>query len=247
LPRAAAAAACFGLAGAGREIEQKRIAGWAIERGIAPVVRVVGDAEPILAAASPDDCGIALICGTGSLAFGRNAAGETARCGGWGYLLVDEGSAYAIALAGLKAAAHTADGRGPSTALLARLQAALDAPSAADLIDRVYSSEMSREKLASLATIVFECGASDVVASTILKFAAHDLANMIAVLIQRLRLAQNKYPLAIAGSVILNQEAYRAEVLGELGRREAAPSNVSLVTEPVKGAVALARRAATTA
>src|SRR5262245_59230190 len=76
LPVTTAAAACFGLAGAGRESEQTRIANWAMQRGIATRVRVVGDAEPILAAASPDNCGIALICGTGSLAWGRNRAGE---------------------------------------------------------------------------------------------------------------------------------------------------------------------------
>src|SRR5205823_15045021 len=92
LPLTTAAAACFGLAGAGREIEQQRIASWAEKHGIAQNVRVTGDAEPILAAASPENCGVALICGTGSLAWGRNRAGVIARAGGWGYLLGDEGS-----------------------------------------------------------------------------------------------------------------------------------------------------------
>src|SRR5436190_14857564 len=59
LPRAAAAAACFGLAGAGREIEQQRIASWAEQQSIAHTVRVTGDAEPILASASSDNVGIA--------------------------------------------------------------------------------------------------------------------------------------------------------------------------------------------
>ncbi|MEX2027532.1 MAG: BadF/BadG/BcrA/BcrD ATPase family protein, partial [Pirellulaceae bacterium] len=100
LPRESVSAACFGLAGCGREEEQERIRSWAGERRIAAVVQVTGDAEPILAAASPDNWGIALICGTGSLAWGRNQRGQTARCGGWGYLIGDDGSAYAIALAG---------------------------------------------------------------------------------------------------------------------------------------------------
>ena len=82
LPRIAAAAACFGLAGAGREIEQGRIASWAGQQSIAHTVRVTGDAEPILAAASPDNVGIVLICVTGSLAWGRNRAGEIARAAG---------------------------------------------------------------------------------------------------------------------------------------------------------------------
>jgi N-acetylglucosamine kinase-like BadF-type ATPase len=69
LPSQTAATACFGLAGAGRAIEQQRIVAWGQQRGIARSVAVTGDAEPILAAASPDNCGIALICGTGSLAW----------------------------------------------------------------------------------------------------------------------------------------------------------------------------------
>ena len=119
LPRTTVAAACFGLAGAGRPDEQQRIAAWARQQRIAERIRVCGDAEPILAAASPENSGIVLIAGTGSLAWGRNQAGETARCGGWGYLLGDEGSGYAIALAGLHAAMRAADGRGPQTDLLA--------------------------------------------------------------------------------------------------------------------------------
>ena len=43
------------------------------------------------------------------------ADGRTARAGGWGPLLGDEGSGYAIALAGLRAAARRCDGRAPAT------------------------------------------------------------------------------------------------------------------------------------
>ena len=46
----------------------------------------------------------------------RRRTAATARAGGWGYLLGDEGSGYAIALAGLRAAARAADGRGAGDA-----------------------------------------------------------------------------------------------------------------------------------
>src|SRR5439155_21475116 len=151
LPRTVAVAACFGLAGAGREIEQQRIVALATEQKIARAIRVTGDAEPILAAASSDNSGVALICGTGSMAWGRNAAGKTARCGGWGFLIGDEGSAYWIARAGLTAAVRGADGRGEMTALLPRFQKELQAAAPQDLVDRVYSPQMTRERIASLA------------------------------------------------------------------------------------------------
>src|SRR5439155_14297176 len=67
LPPTTAAAACFSLAGAGREVEQQRIVAWAIEHKIARAVRVTGDAEPILAAAASDNSGVAISCGTGSM------------------------------------------------------------------------------------------------------------------------------------------------------------------------------------
>ena len=61
-----------------------------------------------------DAMGVALISGTGSFAFGRNAGGDTARVGGWGFRFGDEGSGYALAVAGLRAACRWADGRGPA-------------------------------------------------------------------------------------------------------------------------------------
>jgi N-acetylmuramic acid 6-phosphate etherase len=56
--------------------------------------------------------GIVIISGTGSVVFGRNGAGEVARAGGWGHLLGDHGSAYWIALTGLRNAMRDYDRRG---------------------------------------------------------------------------------------------------------------------------------------
>ena len=80
-------------------------------------VEVTNDAAILLAAGTPDGWGVALVSGTGSIAFGRAPDGRTARGGGWGYLLGDEGSAYALVLAGLQAVARAADGRGEPTCL----------------------------------------------------------------------------------------------------------------------------------
>jgi N-acetylglucosamine kinase-like BadF-type ATPase len=245
LPRCPAIAACFGLAGAGREIEQQQIAAWATSLRIAHSVHVTGDAEPILAAASPDNCGIALICGTGSLAWGRNASGKIARCGGWGYLLGDEGSAYTIARAGLTAAMQVADGRGPgSTALLDLFQSKLNATTPEGLIEHVYAPAMTRDRLAELALVVFEASSTDPAAGGIIATAAAELAHLVAALTKKLSLKPHAYALACAGSVILNQPAFRAQILDRLRSQDVYPATVALVTDPVRGAVALARRAA---
>ena len=80
-------------------------------------VLVVNDALVALEAGAPGEPGVVIISGTGSIAYGRNAAGEAARSGGWGYVLGDEGSGYWIGRAALRAVLREADERGPKTAL----------------------------------------------------------------------------------------------------------------------------------
>lgn len=57
---------------------------------------VVHDTRLILAAGG-QDTGIAVIAGTGSVAWGRSTDGTEARSGGWGHLLGDEGSSWWVA------------------------------------------------------------------------------------------------------------------------------------------------------
>lgn len=242
LDRITAAAACFCLAGAGRAQEQQRITTWANQLQIARAVAVKGDAEPIVAAASRDHTGIALISGTGSLAWGRNVSGEVARTGGWGYLLGDEGSAYAVARAALTAAVKAADGRGAATVLLDQILRELKAADTAELVERIYGPEMTRERLAGLASVVFASATSDPIARAIIETAAADLAEMVDTLRRRLGFQAKGYSLALAGSVILNQPLLRSLLEERLAERGSSPQIVHAVEEPVAGAIALARR-----
>jgi N-acetylmuramic acid 6-phosphate etherase len=120
VPRGPVAGACLGLAGADRPDDQAVLHEWADRVRLAGRVEVTSDAAILLAAGTPDGSGLVLIAGTGSIAFGRTADGRRARAGGWGYLLGDEGSAYALVMSGLQAVARAADGRGPATALTER-------------------------------------------------------------------------------------------------------------------------------
>src|SRR6266566_417922 len=72
--------------------------------------------------------GVVVIAGTGSVAFGRNDAGEEARAGGWGPIIGDEGSGYFIARTGLSAILRAYDGRGKPTLMteLLRSEAQLE-------------------------------------------------------------------------------------------------------------------------
>ena len=124
--------ACLGLAGFDRPDDRRLLAGWAEEAHWATRLVLANDGDLVVAAGTPEGWGIGVIAGTGSIAVGRTADGRTARAGGWGHLIGDEGSAYAVVLDALRLVARRADGREPRPRdgrdpLTARLCAALGA------------------------------------------------------------------------------------------------------------------------
>jgi N-acetylglucosamine kinase-like BadF-type ATPase len=166
------AAACFGMSG-GPEDKQ------AILREILPadVVVVTDDAVIALAGATEGKPGIVTIAGTGSIAFGRNAAGQTARVGGWGYIFGDEGGGFDIVRQSLRAALRAEEGWGPFTALLRVLLEATGSADANGVLHRFYTPEWPRSRVAALAPLVDDAArAGDAVARDILHNAAQQLA-----------------------------------------------------------------------
>jgi len=89
---------------------------------------VVGDMEIALQAALGAGPGVIVIAGTGSIAYGRDAQGRTARAGGWGFAISDEGSAHWIGRAAvatlLRSADEAADERSvkPTSALFCEMK-----------------------------------------------------------------------------------------------------------------------------
>src|SRR5205814_2761782 len=79
---------------------------------------VDNDARIALTGAIGFGAGVVVIAGTGSVAYGRNEAGEEARAGGWGPSLGDEGSAYGIGRGAFTAVLRALGGRGPATQML---------------------------------------------------------------------------------------------------------------------------------
>jgi N-acetylglucosamine kinase-like BadF-type ATPase len=242
MPVAPLAAACVALAGGDRDSVRRPLEQWAAERRLAARFLATHDALPILAAGTPEGHGVALISGTGSFAFGRNAAGTFARAGGWGYLFGDEGSGYAIALAGLRAVAQAADGRGPQTQLTERLLAELQIDAPAKLVEAVYSNAADRRGLARLAALILETAErGDTVAVRIVASAANELADMVAAVVRSLALEREQYALALTGGVLIHSANLRSELAKCLATRQCAPGSVQSVPEPVSGAVHLAR------
>jgi N-acetylmuramic acid 6-phosphate etherase len=240
--RCPVAGACLGLAGADRLDDQGMIREWAQRVQLADRVDVTNDAAILLGAGTPEGWGLALIAGTGSFAFGRSADGRRARAGGWGYLLGDEGSAYAIVIAGLQAVARAADGRGPATRLTERFMKHLGLAQPQELIAAVYRSGRDRADLAALAPLVLEEAEKDEVGGTIVDREARELALAGEAVIRQLRW-QGPIPIALAGGLLLGSQVYQKRVLDALTSFGVSLGPIALVEEPASGAVQLAVRA----
>jgi N-acetylglucosamine kinase-like BadF-type ATPase len=128
--------------------------------------------------------GVGLVAATGATAFGVRADdGRETFFGGWGSLLGDEGSAYAMGLLGMRAAARAFEGRldCPTRlvdALCQRLQ--LDpAQFRAELVRLAYHKPLSRADVAGLAGLVTGlAGEGDPLAARICEKVARDLAGL---------------------------------------------------------------------
>jgi N-acetylglucosamine kinase-like BadF-type ATPase len=169
-------AACFGMSG-GPDDKEALLA----EIVTAGKWVVTHDGSIALSGGTAGEPGIVMIAGTGSLCFGRNAEGQTARAGGWGYIFGDEGGGFDIVRQALRAALRFEEGWGPPTALYDALIRAADARSANDVQHRFYTQEFPRPRIASFSRLVDEVAADgDQPAIDILHNAAQSLASFSA-------------------------------------------------------------------
>jgi N-acetylglucosamine kinase-like BadF-type ATPase len=121
--------------------------------------------------------GVVTIAGTGAVAYARSGA-HTARAGGWGALLGDEGSGYSVGRAAIIAVLRAADGLGPATALREALLGELQLAECHELIDHVHV-EMSFTDVAALAPLVVRVAqGGDPVAQAVVRRAADALVEL---------------------------------------------------------------------
>jgi N-acetylglucosamine kinase-like BadF-type ATPase len=142
-------AACLGFSGGAADKER-------LSRQIIPAAKyhVTHDAEIALSGATAGEPGVIVIAGTGSMAFGRNAAGISARAGGWGFVFGDEGGAFDLVRQALRAALRFEEGWGPGTVLRDSLLAATQSKTVNDALHAFYSPAFPRDRIASLAPLV---------------------------------------------------------------------------------------------
>lgn len=237
-PPAPVAAVCLGIAGADRPEEKELLQGVLRRLGLRQRVRIENDARIALVAGAPEGHGIVVVAGTGSIAYGVDPAGQSARSGGWGSLLGDEGSAFWLGHAAVRHGIRAADGRGPETTLYRRICEKIGVEVPADLVGWFYDQDLPRNRVAELAGLVEEAAAEgDEAAEGLLDQAAWHLASAARAVARQLSFSA-RYPLVLAGGAFRAcPSLYRRLEAGlDLPRARV----VRLAVEPARGAVTLA-------
>jgi glucosamine kinase len=191
---------CAGLAGAGMAAAANNMAR-AIERLWPQAgVRVITDAEAALEAAVGYESGVVLIAGTGSIALGRNAAGNSARVGGYGPWIGDPGSAYEIGRHGVEAAARARDLSGPATSLGKRIMTSMKCGAWEEVIERISAG--SDTVFPQLFPVMVQAAEeNDEMARAIFSRAALDLSKLAITVVGLLGIKDEEFTLARAGGV----------------------------------------------
>lgn len=124
--------------------------------------------------------GISVVAGTGSIAYGERL-GARARCGGWGEIFSDEGSAHWIACRGLDLFARMSDGRASRGPLYQLMRERLGLIEDLDLCRHVYVGlRGDRALIAQMCPLVAEAASlGDGAAEVILEQAGAELALLV--------------------------------------------------------------------
>jgi N-acetylglucosamine kinase-like BadF-type ATPase len=233
------AAVCLGIAGVDRPRDEEVIRGILRRLGYRETARVVNDATIALVAGAEERVGIVILAGTGSIAYGADRGGRTARSGGYGFLLADEGSGYWLGHQALRATVRSADGRGPQTLLAVLVFESLGVQSVAEMVPVVYEKGLPKFRIAAHAGLVQQASdRGDAVATALLEEAAIELSLAARAVAQRLSLGDGPYRVVLAGGVFKACPSLTGRIEQCLGLPGA--QLTPLRVEPAQGAVALA-------
>lgn len=202
-------AAFAGAADSG--IQQELAAAIGTQAGLHSMT-VTTDLHALLHANAGAGTGMLVISGTGAAVLARNRKGKFLRTGGWGTLLGDEGSGYAIAAAALRACARAEDGVAMETVLTTLLPETAGLACFTDFIH--WSSRASKREIAALTcTIAAAAEAGDIVARSCIEEEARRLAALAVAAQERHHLGEGarlfEYG-AVLEDCALFRDAFRA-------------------------------------
>lgn len=186
--------------------------------GLTCELMIVGDQEGALYGALGDSVGLVLVSGTGSICFGKNEAGATARAGGWGHIIDDEGSGYAIGRDILSAAVGSYDNRIPKSILYDLVMMKIGGNTVEDIIKYTYQTVINKKDIAGFAPLLIEAlKQGDKQAIRIGDRASTSLTELVPPVAQKLRLEQGI--LAVTGGILTHYSYIREQVTNRLKQK----------------------------
>jgi N-acetylglucosamine kinase-like BadF-type ATPase len=231
----------IGAAGAGRERIAAELQAH-VQRAY-PKARVVVDDDTVIAlrGAIAQGPGVVLIAGTGSVAYAEN--GDTiVRTGGAGYLLGDEGSAFAMGLAAAKLYARALDGRAPRDETIELVARTLDAPDRTTLLDAMYGNTFSPAAIAAMAPeIITFAGLGNRSSTKIVQDAAKELGDLLKSAVKLANLLDASPHVALAGGLMRENSLLTFLLETRINGDIPGATIVRNGDEPVRGALRLAQ------
>lgn len=231
--------ACVGLAGAARS-DIRDVVRRLISKIIPGGLEITTDMEIALEAAFDDGPGVIVIAGTGSIAYGRNAQEETARAGGWGFAISDEGSGYWIG----RRAVAIAVGEGEEThdtCLLKTIAKAWGVTTHQQVVMAANSNPTP--DFATLFPVVLKAAEKqNKQARAVLAQAAEELVRLAEDVIDRLSSDTKGVRVAMSGGVFAHSSQVREVFYNRLSNKRPYVRLIEDVVEPVHGALQRARK-----
>ena len=232
---------CVGLAGAARPEIRDRVL-QIVSELIPGDVEVVGDMVIVLQAAFSDGPGVIVIAGTGSIAYGRNSEGDTARAGGWGFAISDEGSGHWIGRSFVAAAIRACDeGEDRNPRALESLMKSWRLETREQLVPAANATPPP--DFAALFPMVLSLADSgDPIAREVLIRAGTELAKLAGTVIRRLFPQPHSVPVAMSGGVFGSSALVRQVFYNNLRSAHPEAAINPSVIETLMGALELARK-----
>lgn len=229
---------CLGSAGLSRPYEKNAFAAFFQELMPGCKVYLCNDGETLLVGALGGMEGYCLIAGTGSLALARSSQGQTARAGGLGYMMGDEGSALWIAWQAIRRAMRSREGRDLKTTLLPDLIKHFKLSCAEDFVEMMHN-RFEKAVVASAAELVLSHVFDDPLAEDIAQNAVAELELLVRSVMEQMPLPAPR--IALAGGLIENNAWLRNKLIERFSRHASRAELVLGQGDAVRGACLLAQ------
>jgi glucosamine kinase len=232
---------CVGLAGAGRA-EVNGLVLRMISEMMPCEIEVVGDMVIALEAAFGIGPGVIVIAGTGSIAYGRNAEGQTLRAGGWGFAISDGGSGHWIGRAAVASALRAWDeDQYQNHRLLDDVMKSWRLQTREQLV-LAANATPAPDFAALFPAVVSAADSGDALARQVLIDAGNELAGLAKTVIRRLLPQLGSVPVAMSGGVFRSSALVRQVFYNSLRSEHPDAALNPDVIDPVRGALELARK-----